>query len=363
MSEINILIPSLITYKFTDNQNTMHKFIIEKIKFQVSDIDLSTLNTYKKNKKNIKKYISILYKINYIRTNNTEEKTFKCYIPYYLSDGQTNHFRLNLLFPYICIVNQYSPNTCPRLLNSSQYSSGLLLKYGDVRNLNIKKIHTELTTMKEIEICDDIYVCNPDGINSVLPRLYNVLDFIIAISSYYIPNSYNINDDIKTYPNYRDTFDKFNIENDNYENNVNNFNKIHNIHNINKEYDEMYRSSLLKFFINAKQNCISNKFIDVRYEKINIDGEDIVRSIELINKFMKYGICNMDTNSTTEYAENNNNIYNYISYHMAKSLKSDNNFHFKNYILDQKKPPTLNEMIKKWKATCDNTENIKKASQ
>ena len=60
---------------------------------------------------------------------------------------------------------------------------------------------------------------------------------------------------------------------------------------------------------------------------------------------MKYEICNTNTNSTTEYAENNNEAYKYISYHIGKLLKLDKKFYFKDYYLEQKEPKSLNEII------------------
>ena len=376
MNELNITIPDNITYKYTDKEHITHEFIISLYANQISNVSINNKN---------KKYISFMYKITYKKQKLNEQlNSYTCYIPYYLSDGTTNHFRLNLLFPYICIVNQQSSITCPRLLNSSPYNSGLLLKYAGIHNFDIKKIHNDIiikdiNNMREAINDADYYYIDPieneskqndaGKINSVLPRLSNILDFIIAISSYYIPAIYDIHDVIKTYPNYNDTFDKFNIDTDAHDDNQEYFDKKMKNTDVTKFYDSEYRVSLLNFLVIAKQKCINTNFINVTYKTIIFTEKNIINNIQLINTFMKNEniknenikneIC--DNNLVSHNAHKNYDIYNYISYHLSKSLNLDENFFYKTYMINHtQKFPVLTNLIEKWHATCNvNDSNIK----
>ena len=45
----------------------------------------------------------VLYEIKYIDKDNTDNNLLTI-IPYYISDGYTNHLRANMLYPFFCFV-------------------------------------------------------------------------------------------------------------------------------------------------------------------------------------------------------------------------------------------------------------------
>ena len=63
------------------------------------------------------------------------KETLSTTIPYYISDGHTNHLRANMLFPFMSYnmeVNQNSPYVRGR--------EGLLFKYNIGQNINTNSI-------------------------------------------------------------------------------------------------------------------------------------------------------------------------------------------------------------------------------
>ena len=109
-------------------------------------------------------YIVIIYLLRL--TEILTGKVIEAIIPYYLSDGSTNDLRANLIFPFVCF-NERNPNilSCPYNI---KFGEGTLYKYSVGKNLDLSKIihqsHTESV-----------------GINSVISRIENLLDFIICL--------------------------------------------------------------------------------------------------------------------------------------------------------------------------------------
>lgn len=367
MNVFNLNIPSEIRYDFTDTEGITHKFRINKIDYRKTNVIIGVKP---------KKYICIKYSIYYKKMQGDKEiRKYKCQIPYYLSDGQTNHFRLNLLFPYMCIVN--NTRTCPLLLDTNKYNPGLLLKYGDVCNFKIRDFHNDISTQvfsntdticdttykencakKNDDLCDNVYKCEKYGVNSVLARMCNILDFILAISSYYIPANYDEKDVVKTYPNYDDTFDKFDIQNDNYDINEETFyNKNKNL-GVVYLYDQAYRKFLMEFLIKSKNILINNNNnpIQVKYETIIIDNTtNTIDPIQTINNFINK-IC--DNDLVSRDANVNHSTYKFISYHMAEMLQQDvrlDKFYKDKIELKPIEKPTLGDLVTGWNTTCDYT--------
>lgn len=99
-------------------------------------------------------------------------------IPYYVSDGHTNCLRGNVLYPFICFSN--TGGACPA---TEQYGRGLLLKYHVGRNISTGQISEYIYRALGRAPPDERSVV---GLDSVLPRLKNLLDYLIAINGKYI---------------------------------------------------------------------------------------------------------------------------------------------------------------------------------
>ena len=108
-------------------------------------------------------YIVIIYLLTLTKITG---EMIEAYIPYYLSDGSTNDLRANLIFPFVCF-NERNPNilSCPYNIN---FGEGTLYKYSVGKNLDLSKIIHQSNTQSV-------------GINSVISRIENLLDFIICL--------------------------------------------------------------------------------------------------------------------------------------------------------------------------------------
>ena len=170
-----------------------------KIDHQDETITIIPLKVYKVTKdesKWAKFYIVVVYKIKYI--NNSTKKEINTTIPYYLSDGHTNGMRADILFPFMtfnirgdntnCIYTDY---IIPETGNNYVSTEGGILKFNIIKNIDMETI---------IKSIDKIYEANVEngesklleiekeniegyGVKSILPRIVNILDFIIAINS------------------------------------------------------------------------------------------------------------------------------------------------------------------------------------
>jgi hypothetical protein len=157
-----------------------------------------------------KKYIVIFYKITLINDNGQVDVK----IPYYMSDGGTNGVRINALLPFMCFNNKMIDSGCPI---SQDKTNGLLFKYKVCQNIKFDKMTQKIKnacfeiqdkSLAEKIKKEDMYqlialLKNPIGQTgpySFLPRIENVLDFLICLSSNKIKN---INDtDLSTQKKY-----------------------------------------------------------------------------------------------------------------------------------------------------------------
>ena len=96
--------------------------------------DTEETNPYLKQIKDKYNYMVIIYQLKMVK----ESKETTVNIPYYISDGQTNRLRANLIFPFICF-NEADPtrNVCPY---SNTRPWGLLYKYSAVENLQFREL-------------------------------------------------------------------------------------------------------------------------------------------------------------------------------------------------------------------------------
>lgn len=209
----------------------------------------------------------IKYKLSYLDTTTRPPTTLlEAIIPYYVSDGHTNHLRANMLYPFMCLSNGMKNQSCP-------YHSinRLLFKYNIGTNFNTESIHKWIKSEYEkvfptsselmIKMNDNIdnirkykkkisaIMSSPEnsqkekltsiqesrikaaesiiqhikgnsffglildsknrtvGITSVLPRLTNLLDYFIAILT---PSIITLSD-FKCYRPIRDIANKYNM--------------------------------------------------------------------------------------------------------------------------------------------------------
>jgi hypothetical protein len=145
------------------------------------------------------KYV-VMYSLKYININPDIPEII-ANIPYYISDGGTNKLRANMLYPFMCYSTIDEISNCPydvnrsSIRNRSIYSS-LLLKYSIDNNINIDKLeedllHTFLSIYPDLQdegrnLHDKIKKKNSEknvNLISVLPRITNLIDFIICITN------------------------------------------------------------------------------------------------------------------------------------------------------------------------------------
>jgi len=107
-------------------------------------------------------------------------------IPYYLSNGHTNRFRANMLFPFYN-YNSKDNISCP----SSDYKDKLLFKINLVNNMQTFLInHLVTNDVLSEAIGDEIMIFGnklenmcKGGLTSVVLRISNLLDFLISTCS------------------------------------------------------------------------------------------------------------------------------------------------------------------------------------
>ncbi len=131
----------------------------------------------------------LIYQISYTdNTNPANNMTTR--IPYYISDGHTNHFRANMIYPFICFNNQLSQTTCPFVVNPERLPEGGLIKLNIGINFDTSQItdwiHQQIGQHFDqnlFNFMDEVSRDRHIGVISVLPRITNILDFFIAITS------------------------------------------------------------------------------------------------------------------------------------------------------------------------------------
>jgi len=144
----------------------------------------------------------IIYKLMY--GNYEKDDIITSYIPYYISDGETNGLRINALLPFICFYQKNS-KTCPIINSNNKHHNNynLLFKYKICKNIDMNFIKDKLykntfdkdyykgNSFKlrknrgndvELKMLESIGA----GLYTFLGRIENVLDLIMCISSYKI---------------------------------------------------------------------------------------------------------------------------------------------------------------------------------
>jgi hypothetical protein len=190
------------------------KFYSIEIKFNQELITLVPINCFKITDDSNK--IIVIYELKYFL--NSEEKHV-AHINYYLSDGNTNQLRANMLFPFLC-YHQQNSESCIKIFGRYSYNFNLIVKVGGIQNIKMDNINEKILNKTKVQIHEEnkktlgesdkmmrdylkIFFTNmffkltssidnskfnftvdaSSGLISVLPRIENLLDLIIAIYS------------------------------------------------------------------------------------------------------------------------------------------------------------------------------------
>jgi hypothetical protein len=201
-------------------------------------------------------------------------------IPYYISDGRTNKLRSNLLFPFICFNNYYGKD-CPINYN---FVDGGLIKYHTIESFNVTKINDSIISKLDPEYVKTLNHRKGVDIISVLPRIGNLLDFLICINN---PNI--INYDISKLKEYHP------IENG-WEFNGDKFNGDHtfDMRYIETKYNktnDLYKNELL---LSLQSYIVNIKKLDfIKYEPVDIlfDKDKIVSKQFFNSDIIRPSVC------------------------------------------------------------------------
>jgi len=298
-------------------------------------------------------YIICIYNLK--MKDKKDKMILECNIPYYVSNGLTNHLRANLLFPFICFNLEETKEECP-FYTGNYLTKGGLFKYNVINNMNFRFIKKDIN-----ESFDDSYMSKlikdsqneRVGILSVIDRLHNLIDFLICLNNNNIIN-YEEKNIIKYHPITDNFLDELNM-------NATVNPLLYN------DYEDYYKKILLmvlkRLITNFKKlDIVTFEQIDLKLEKDNI----ITKSF-----FNKYSnnpkICNNHKVSD----EASKNVYNYglISQNFGSEIekmlevfvgiepKSENG-QFASEFMDLIKIPEylekdiLTDQIEKWKAKC-----------
>lgn len=177
----------------------MHFYKISLQSYTKGAIIMTPVNFYTISDHEIK-YV-VMYNLKFINTNEEIQSN----IPYYISNGNTNKLRANMLYPFMCYSNTYNKENCPYDLSRESFGTykytSLLLKYKIVDNIDIDKLEEQLLHTfiqiypeEQTKIRNKIRLKDLQGhdLISVMQRITNLVDFFICI----------VNDTIRDF-NYR----------------------------------------------------------------------------------------------------------------------------------------------------------------
>jgi len=141
----------------------------------------------------------VLYKLIVIDKKNPTYNS-ESIIPYYISNGQTNKLRANMLYPFMCYSNWDNQGICPYFSNDDHKLRNkdrlpILLKYQLYPNykyillenlivedfISMKGTENKNNQRKILSHLEKMSNHLSIGLTSVLPRLRNFLDFIICV--------------------------------------------------------------------------------------------------------------------------------------------------------------------------------------
>jgi hypothetical protein len=195
-------------------------------------------------------------------THKKTEEIIESNIPYYISNGLTNHLRANLLLPFICFNIEETKEDCPYYFGR-KLSQGGLFKYSIINNLKIEYIKENINGEVKKKYLTDLEKLSDNkrtGILSFIGRIDNLLDFLICLN-----NKNILNYDEKYIQKYHQIID--NILN---ELNMDAINKV-SYNDFEDEYKKHLLFELQRLITGFKKLEIINfEQVDIKLEKDNI---------------------------------------------------------------------------------------------
>lgn len=239
-------------------------------------------------------------------------KTQETIIPYYISNGQTNRLRANMIYPFMCYSDWINQGICPFFEDNPhkmkfKHRPSLLLKYQIGPNFNFTKLENQVIDnfiekdgidgheKKRIEYA----LLHKEshglsiGLPSVLPRLRNFMDFILCIMNENIIHFSPETDNIKCFRPLQDNADPQYID-------------MHKCNNIPEEQtaEDDYRFVLLTILNRFANLVITHQLIDelqmVKLNAIPISKEDFNKHVKacdreyIIKNTTSYGIISQE---------------------------------------------------------------------
>jgi len=131
----------------------------------------------------VSNYIVCVYNLK--MTHKKTEEIIESNIPYYMSNGLTNHLRANLLLPFICFNIEETKEDCPYYFGR-RLSQGGLFKYGIINNLKIDDIQENINGEINKKYLTELVKRSDNkriGILSFVGRIDNLLDFLICLNN------------------------------------------------------------------------------------------------------------------------------------------------------------------------------------
>jgi len=127
---------------------------------------------------------SVIYRFQKIESGETVNEAD---IPYYVSDGHTNQFRANMLFPFVGF--SWDKGTNYVLADQNELSYSGLIKHTLCVNITTRYIQEWIINELKKKYPDDILIIDlilamPHGISTVLRRIQNLIDYLIAITTH-----------------------------------------------------------------------------------------------------------------------------------------------------------------------------------
>jgi hypothetical protein len=250
-------------------------------------------------------YIACIYNL---KMKDKKDKIIKeSNIPYYMSNGLTNHLRANLLLPFICFNLEETKEECP-VHTGSFLGKGGLFKYSVINNLYFGHIKRENYDILGEEYMKKLIENSQQGrvkILSVIDRIDNLLDFLICLNNKNIIN-FDAKDIEKYYPIFNNVLDELNMD-------VNAAPEFYDA------YEDTYKKLLL---MDLKRLIINFKKLDiVKFEQVDLKLEkDNIITKAFFNKYINNPkICNDHKISE----EGNSNVYKYgiISEQFGEEIK------------------------------------------
>jgi len=233
-------------------------------------------------------------------------------IPYYISDGKSNKLRSNLLLPFICFNNPGGID-CPQ---TSSLPRGGLIKYRSLESLNTSKINDSIISNLDPEYVKTLNPSPSRDILSVLPRMSNLLDFLICINNKHIINYHETK-----IRHYHIIFNERDQLNDEY---VQFFDKTYNMLESVKDevYDktnDLYKNELLLILQSYILNFKKLDFIKFEPVDISFNINKIVDIKYFNQNIIKPTVCNKSKVSIVNSV--NTNFYSTISEILSIEMK------------------------------------------